>query len=106
MENNAHESYPVALTVPRPKTSSRWLALATLLFLIPKLIISIPHAIALYFLQIIAIVVGVFAQFVVLFTGVYPEGSFKIVCGILQWRIRLNCYLFGLTDKYPPFSFD
>ena len=106
MKNDTHKSYPVELAVSRPLEPSKGLALATLLFLIPKLIILIPHLIALYLLGIVSVVVGVYAQFVVLFTGKYPEEPFKIVRGILQWQVRLNCYVFGLTDKYPPFSFD
>lgn len=106
MEDNTHELYPVGLTVVRPENPSKMLAAATLLFLVPKLLILIPHLIALYFLGIIALIIGAFAQFAVLFTGKYPEGAFKMVRGILQWQVRLNCYLFGLTDKYPPFSLD
>jgi hypothetical protein len=106
MEPVTQKSYPVTLTLTRPERSSRWLALATLLFAIPKVIMLIPHFIALYFLGIFSFFVGVVAQFVVLFTGRFPEGLFKIVRGILQWQVRLNCYFFGLTDTYPPFSFD
>lgn len=101
MEEKTH---PVELVAPHPETSSRWLALATLLFMIPKLILAIPHLIIMYFLGFVGIIVAFFAQVVVLFVGKYPEGLFTLVKGIFQWQMRLNLYLLGLTDHYPPFS--
>lgn len=94
------------LTVPHPETPSRWLAVATLLLLIPKTILLIPHIIVLYFLGIVAMVVAIFAQIVVLFTGAYPPTAFRIVRGVMQWQARMNAYMLGLTDTYPPFSLD
>lgn len=106
METEAQKEYPVSLKIDQPEKSSRLLALATLFFLIPKAIILIPHIIVMYFLGIVVLIIGMFAQVVVLFTGKYPTGPFKIVKGIMQWQMRINCYFFGLTDKYPPFSLD
>lgn len=97
--------YPVQLQIPRPEYSSRWLALATLLFLVPKAILLIPHLVIVYLLQYVAIFLGIIAQFVVLFTGKYPEGMFNLMRGIFQWHARVGAFFFGLTDKYPPFSF-
>ncbi len=102
MENETH---PVQFVVPHPEEPSRLLATGTLL-MFPKLIILIPHFIALYFLGIIAIIIAIFAQVIVLFTGKYPKGFFGIVKGVFQWQLRVNAYLFGLTDKYPPFSLE
>ena len=103
-ENNTHTTHPVQAIAPRQETSSRWLALATLLFMIPKMILLIPHFIVLYFLGIIMIIVAFFAQVVVLFTGKYPKGLYDLVLGTFQWQLRMNLYFLGLTDKYPPFS--
>ena len=96
--------HPVSVTIERQEQYSRWLALATLLFAIPKAIMLIPHFIVVYVISIAAFVVIVIAQVVVLFTGKYPEGIHSFVVGVMQWQIRVNAYFAGLTDKYPPFS--
>jgi len=96
--------YPVIVTIPHQEKSNRWLALAFLLFMIPKAIIIIPHFVVLYFLGIVAFVVAVVAQFAVLFTGKYPAGMHDLVAGVLRWRLRVSAYFLGLTDSYPPFS--
>lgn len=44
--------------------------------------------------------------FAVLFTGRWPEGLRAWVLRALRASLRLNAYLFLLTDEYPPFSFD
>lgn len=98
------DAHPVTLTIPRQERYSRWLSLATLLALVPKLILLIPHFIILYFLGILMLIVAVFGQLVVLFTGRYPENLFNLVHGALQWQVRANVYLLGLSDSYPPFS--
>ena len=104
MENVPEVKYPVDVTIEYPETSSRWLAFCSILFLIPKLIILIPHLIAIYFVGIFAFICAFCAQVVVLFTGKYPHGIFDIVRGVYRWQIRVNAYLLGLTDHYPPFK--
>src|SRR3989344_3510527 len=100
-----HPQHPVELSIPVPERSSRLLALMTLLFLIPKVIILIPHLVVLWALGIVSFVVGVAGQVVVLFTGVYPRQMHEFMVGILRWQVRVNAYLFGLRDEYPPFTF-
>ena len=95
---------PIEVSVPVPGESSRLLALMTLLFLIPKFVILIPHFVALWVLGIAAFVVGVFAQVVVLFSGKYPHDAHKFMVGVMRWQVRVNSYLFGLRDEYPPFT--
>ena len=97
---------PVSLTIQRPHQSSRWLALATLLFLLPKAVMLVPHFVVLYALGIVAFLCGVIAQFVVLFTGRYPQGLFDIAVGVMRWQVRVNAYVIGLTDIYPPFRLE
>ncbi len=101
MENNTH---PATLSIPRQERYSRWLALGTLLAFVPKLVLLIPHFVILYFLGILMLIVAVFAQIAVLVTGRYPENFFTFVQGAIQWQLRANLYLLGLTDSYPPFS--
>ncbi len=97
--------HPVELRIPAPEQSSRLLALLTLLFFIPKLIMALPHVIVLYFLGIVAFFIIFAGQVVVLFTGKYPKEMHEFVVGIMRWQIRVNAYLMGLRDEYPPFTF-
>src|SRR6185436_1952665 len=103
MDDVVIEKYPVDVVIPYPQTSSRWLALAFLLLVIPKYIALIPHLVALAFLGFIAGFVMIFAQFAVLFTGKYPQSMFDFVVGLMRWQLRANAYFIGLTDSYPPF---
>jgi len=41
---------------------------------------------------------------VVLFTGKYPKGGHDFVTGYLRLSVRMQAWLFGLTDEYPGFS--
>ena len=101
-----NEIYPVQVSVALPEKPSRLLAFLTLLFLVPKMIILVPHHIILYFLGIASLVAAISAQFVVLFTGKYPQALFDFVLGATRWQVRVNAFLVGLTDKYPPFRLD
>ena len=101
MENDKN---PIEVEVQVPVRSSRVLALMTLLFLIPKMFILIPHLIVLWALNIAAFVAGLFAQVVVLFTGKYPYDIHGFMVGVMRWQVRVNAYLFGLRDEYPPFT--
>ncbi len=96
-------TYPVDAQYQRPERSNRWLALATLLFFFPKMLIALPHLFIMYFLSIAAFFCGLAAQFVVLFTGQYPKTLYVFITGVLRWEVRINAFLFGLTDQYPPF---
>ena len=44
------------------------------------------------------------AQFAILFSGSFPAGMHGFCVGVMRWSTRINAYLLGLTDKYPPFS--
>jgi hypothetical protein len=96
--------YPVQVSIVRPERSSRLLAIATLLFMLPKLILLIPHLVALYVLGIAALVGGVFGQLAVVITGRWPEGFHEFLTHYIRWQARVNAYAVGLTDEYPPFS--
>ena len=97
-------TYPIDVQYQRPERSSRWLALATLLLMLPKALILLPHLFILYVLGMVAFVCGVAAQVAVLFTGKYPKGLFDLLVGVMRWQVRVNAYLIGLTDQYPPFQ--
>jgi hypothetical protein len=93
----------VQLSVAYPHKPSRLLALATLLLMIPKIILLIPHFVVLYFLGILGFVCAFAAQVAVVVTGQYPKPLFEVVVGLMRWQVRVNAYFVGLTDMYPPF---
>lgn len=97
------EPYPVNLEIEYPEKSSRLLAFLSLLFFIPKVILLVPHLVALYFVQIVAFLAWLLAQFAVLFTARYPKSLFDFIVGCNRWQTRVGAYMMGLTDKYPPF---
>ena len=96
-------SYPVRVEADYPDKSSRLLALLAILFFV-KAVLLVPHLIVLYFLGLVAFIVAVVGYFAVLFTGKYPRGLFNLILGVIRWQTRANLWLFGLTDRYPPFS--
>ncbi|MGE5392715.1 MAG: DUF4389 domain-containing protein [Candidatus Saccharibacteria bacterium] len=100
------ESRPITLTVTYPEQSSRLLALCSILFMFPKMLLLIPHYFVLWLLGFIMVLVWIVSQFAVLFTGRYPRSFFDYIVSVLRWQIRVNGYLLGLTDQYPPFSLE
>lgn len=71
-----------------------------------RLLLAIPHVVVMFFVFIGVAVAFVIAFFAVLFTGRWPAGLRDFVVGALRWNLRLNAYLFLLTDEYPPFSLE
>lgn len=71
-----------------------------------RLILVIPHAIALVFLSLAVWVVAGIAFFGVLFTGRWPAGLRDFALGVGRWLVRVQAYMLLLTDEYPPFSTD
>lgn len=69
-----------------------------------RLILAIPQFIALFFVLCAWGVTTVFAWFMILITGKYPEGLYGFGVGALRWLIRVEAYMLLLVDDYPPFS--
>ena len=101
---DSKNTYPANCSVEYPESSSRILALLGFLFCI-KAAAVIPHIIAITFLGMISYVLLIIGYLGVIFTGKYPRGLFDFQVGVMRWNFRINCWLIGLTDKYPPFSF-
>lgn len=98
------EEYPVAVEVAYQERYSRLWALGTLLFFVPKLVVLIPHIVIVYVLSLVVSLVFIVGQIVVLITGRYPRPLFDFVVGFYRWQMRINAFMIGLTDKYPPFA--
>jgi hypothetical protein len=71
-----------------------------------RIIWMIPALIVTYIIGIVAFVCWVIGAFAVLFTGSWPDGLRSWVEKGLRAYLRLYAYIFLLTDKYPPMSFD
>lgn len=71
-----------------------------------RLILAIPHVLVLVVLGVAALLVGLVALVVILFTGRWPTGLRDFVVGVARWWLRVEVYLLLLTDQYPPFTTD
>jgi hypothetical protein len=74
--------------------------------LILRQIAALPHIVVLFFLGIAAVVLWVVAQWVILFSARFPRGMFDFVAGFVRWQTRVSGYALGLSDRYPPFTFE
>ena len=71
-----------------------------------RIILAIPQLIVLFFLEIASFFVLVIGWFAALFTGQLPEFAHDFLGGVIRWEIRVDAYLFLLTDTYPPFALE
>ncbi len=95
--------YPVRFEADYPESPSRVLALlGVLLFL--KGLLLIPHIVILYVLSIVVTVVVYIGYWAVLITGRFPGGMFNFIVGVQQWSARTDSWMYGWSDKYPPFN--
>jgi hypothetical protein len=97
------QAFPVTYSVHAAATAARWPAIP-LIGLLIKLIILIPHLVIIYALNIAVTLAMLVIWAWVLFAGVYPGWARTLVVGYLRWSIRMQSYLYGLTDAYPPFQ--
>lgn len=69
-----------------------------------RLILAVPHLLAVWALGVAWFVTTVVAWFAVVFTGTYPERLYHFGVGVLRWNTRVEAYVLLLRDEYPPFS--
>ena len=98
----APDGYPLRFDVEYPERLSRLLNNIPYL----KLILVIPHLIALLVMWILAGVINFFAWWAILFTGKYPRGLFDFYVNVLRWGLNVNVYQAMMRDEYPAFSGD
>jgi hypothetical protein len=71
-----------------------------------RIILAIPHLLAVWILGIVWALATVIAWFAILFTGRHPRGLYDFAVGVLRWNTRVEAYLLLLHDEYPPFSLE
>ncbi len=98
-----NERYTAVLQVEYPERCSRLLALLGALFFV-KLILLIPHIIILTLLGIAQWIVVYIGYWAVLITGRYPRGMLNFGVGVHRWGFRIEAWMNGWADSYPPFS--
>jgi Domain of unknown function (DUF4389) len=69
-----------------------------------RIILAIPHLVVLWALGIAAEVVLIVCWFAALFLGRLPDGMAGFLSGYFRWMVRVQAYVFLLTDQYPPFE--
>src|SRR6266480_2175786 len=90
-------AYPIHFEVEHRERYSR----LTTFF---RLILAIPHVIFVALWGIVVGLVVLIAWFAILFTGRYPRGLFDFAAAFLSYSTRVNCYVYLLTDAFPPFG--
>jgi hypothetical protein len=68
-----------------------------------RALLAIPHLFVLYFVEIAQGVVLLVAWFAVVVLGRWPEDLRRFAVGVFRWAMRVNAYLWLVTDEYPPF---
>ena len=66
-----------------------------------RLILAIPHFIAVFFYFLAAEVVVIIAWFALLFTGRYPQGMYDFVAGSLRYQTRVYGYALPAHRRVP-----
>lgn len=90
-------AYPVHFDVQHQERYSRLSTFFRLILVIPHLIVVALWGILIFFTTIVA-------WFAVLFTGRFPQGLFGFTASFLSYSMRVNCYVYLLSDKFPPFG--
>jgi hypothetical protein len=71
-----------------------------------RVVLVIPHLIALWILGIAWGVTTIVAWVAILFTGRMPRALHQFGVGMLRWGTRVEAYLLLLHDEWPPFALE
>jgi len=93
-------SYAAFVELVRPEEPRDRVAIAF------RIVLALPHLIAVWLLGVAWACTTVIAWFGILFTGRYPAGLYQFAVGVLRWSTRVEAYLLLLDDRYPPFSLE
>ena len=91
-------SYPASVVLQMPSAPRDRVSVAF------RLILVIPHILALWALGVAWAVTTVIAWFAIVLTGRYPARLYEFGVGVLRWNVRVEAYVLLLHDEYPPFS--
>lgn len=92
--------YPAELLLERPTAPHDRLTVAF------RLVLVIPHAIAIWLLSIMWVLATIIIWLSIVLTASCPERLYRFSVGVLRWITRVEVYLLLLRDDYPPFSLD
>jgi hypothetical protein len=92
--------YPVSLDLSEPASPRHRLTVAF------RIVLAVPHILAIWALGIAWACTTVVAWFAILLTGRYPAGLYRFAIGVFRWNTHVEAYLLLLTDTYPPFALD
>jgi hypothetical protein len=90
-------SYPVTFEADYVEHHSR----LTTFF---RLILVIPLIVVLWFYEIVAFFVAIFAWFAIVITGRFPDPLYGFLAGFIRFLTRATGYSSLLVDLYPPFG--
>src|SRR5579864_9409156 len=88
--------FPVSVTFQRQASYNRFFAIP-LIGYIARIVLLIPHVIALYIVALITALMHYVAWIPVLTSGTYPQWAYQWSTGTIRWGVRIFAYLFGLT---------
>ena len=95
-------SYPVQVHFIIPARNSRFYAFPVLGY-VARAVFLIPHVVLIAILGLVVGLLQLVLWLPVLLTGRYPRWAYTVVGGYLRWNTRMQAFLLGLTDQYPPF---
>jgi len=93
------KSHPIGLIVTDDLRRSR----LTVFF---RLLLALPHLVAIYFYSIIAEIVAVIGWIVTVFAGRLPDGMHNFLATYVRYTSHVYAYLLLLADPWPPFAND
>jgi Domain of unknown function (DUF4389) len=64
----------------------------------------LPHLLMLMFLFLATLVVFAVGQVMILIGASLPAGMHAFIAGWVRWMVRTWAWLYGLVDRYPPFT--
>lgn len=98
------QAYDVQVEFTVPEWHNRFWAIPVL-GIVVKLILLIPHLLILSILGHVVGLLFLITWIPVLFGGGYPSWGYELIGGYMRWNTNASAYLYGLTDRYPPFRF-
>jgi Domain of unknown function (DUF4389) len=69
-----------------------------------RLILVIPLIVVLWFYEVVAFFVAIFAWFAIVITGRFPDALYGFLAGFIRFLTRATGYSSLLVDPYPPFG--